>query len=86
MNRFTVCFRLAVLRLATVPFPVLAILALAPGAFAQQGAISGAVVDPSGASVARAQVRLLLDGRAPDREMQSADSGEFSFQNVDAGP
>jgi hypothetical protein len=57
-----------------------------PKAFGQQGAIGGTVVDTSGAPIARAQVRLSLDGRGPDREMQSADSGEFSFQNVAADP
>ncbi len=86
MKQFTACCRFDVPRLATHQLRVLAILAIAPLAFGQQGSITGAVADPSGASIARAQVKLSLDGRAPDRETQSADSGEFSFQNVDAGP
>jgi hypothetical protein len=62
------------------------LLALTPAAFAQPGTISGTVVDSSGASVAHAQIKLSLDGRAPDQETQSADSGDFSFPNVPAGP
>lgn len=86
MNLFTTCYLFAALRPATHRFLLLTFLAMAPLAFGQQGAISGTIVDPSGASIARAQVRLSLDGRAPDREMQSADSGEFSFPDVAAGP
>ncbi len=63
----------------------LMLLTLIPAARSQQGSLSGTVVDPSGASVAHAQVRLSLAGRAPDRETQSADSGEFGFSNVPAG-
>lgn len=32
-----------------------------------------------------AQIKLSLAGRAPDRETQSSDGGEFSFANVPAG-
>jgi hypothetical protein len=60
--------------------------ATTPLAFGQQGNITGTVVDASGASVAGTQLRLSLDGRAPDQKAQSADSGEFSFSNVPAGP
>ena len=42
-------------------------------------------MDTSGAAVARAQVKLMLEGRAPDQETLSAESGEFSFANVPAG-
>jgi len=59
---------------------------MAPLAFGQQGTISGTVVDTSGASIARVQVRLSLEGRGPDQEMQSAQSGEFSFPKVAASP
>jgi len=55
-------------------------------AFAQQATISGTVVDLSGASVARARIKLMFDGRSPDRETQSADSGDFSFPDVAPGP
>jgi hypothetical protein len=86
MNPFTACCRFAVPRLATHQFLWLIFLAAAPLVFGQQGAIGGTVVDASGASIGRAQVRLSLNGRGPDREMQSADSGEFSFPNIAAGP
>ena len=62
------------------------LLSIGPLAFGQPGTISGTVVDTSGSSVARAQVKLSLDGRAPDQETQSADSGDFAFTNVAAGP
>jgi hypothetical protein len=65
---------------------LLTFLTLAPLAFGQEGKISGTVVDPTRASVARAVVKLSLDGRAPDQETQSADNGDFSFPNVAAGP
>lgn len=86
MNLFTAYYLFAALRPATDRFLLLTFLAMAPLAFGQQGTISGTVVDTSGASIARAQVRLSLDGRGPDQEMQSAQSGEFSFPNVVAGP
>jgi hypothetical protein len=58
---------------------------MAPLAFGQTGSINGTVVDSSGGSVAHAQVKLLLDSRAPDQETESAEGGDFSFQNVPAG-
>jgi carboxypeptidase family protein len=67
------------------PLLVLALLAVAPPAFCQQGTITGTVVDSSGASVARAQVTLSLEGRGPDRETQSTEAGDFSFANVEPG-
>ncbi len=64
---------------------LLILLAVAPIAFGQQGTISGTVIDTSGSSVAHAQVRLSLDGRGPDQETQTAESGSFSFSNVAPG-
>jgi hypothetical protein len=61
------------------------ILLLSAMAFGQQGTINGIVVDTSGASVSHAQVKLLLDGRGPDRETQSGEMGEFSFVDVAPG-
>jgi carboxypeptidase family protein len=60
----------------------IALLSIAPLAFCQQGTISGMVVDTTGASVEHAQVKLLLDGRAPDQVTQSSHNGNFSFANV----
>ncbi len=62
-----------------------AALVCASAAFAQQGGITGSVVDGAGASIAHAQVKLSLEGRAPDQETQSGDNGGFSFANVAAG-
>ena len=63
------------------------LLTLLPAAaFAQPGTIHGTVVDSSGASVAQAQVKLTLDGRAPDQEALSTPTGDFSFANVPPGP
>src|SRR5580692_9365365 len=67
------------------PLLVLAWLAVASPAFCQQGTITGTVVDSSGASIARAQVTLSLNGRRPDRETQSTEAGDFSFANVEPG-
>ncbi len=64
----------------------LLLLAIAPLALAQQGSISGTVIDASGAAVGDAMVRLSLDGRSPDRETRSAERGDYSFTNVSAGP
>jgi hypothetical protein len=68
-------------------------LAITPLTLAQQGSeagpvagsLSGILVDTSDASIARAQVKLSLEGRGPDRETQSSDSGEFSFAEVSPG-
>src|SRR5437016_1489296 len=57
-------------------------LALAAGALAQSvaglGAVSGAVRDASGASVAGAQVVLSNDAKGIRRTMQTTDAGVFS--------
>jgi hypothetical protein len=63
----------------------LAVAGMALPSFCQPGSITGIVVDASGASIARAQVRLFLDGRGPDQETRSTDSGTFSFSNVAPG-
>ena len=68
------------------PLLILVLLAAAPLAFSQPGSITGTIVDTSGASVAHAQVKLLLDGREPDRETLSSESGTFSFTIVVPGP
>jgi hypothetical protein len=61
--------------------------AMAPLAIGQQGSnITGTIVDASGATVGGGQVRLSLDGRAPDRQTQWAESGDFSFPDVVPGP
>ena len=86
MNLLNAYYRFAALRPANHRLRLLAFLAMAPLAFGQQGTISGTVVDASGASIARAQVKLSRDGRGPDQEVQSAGSGEFSFPDVAAGP
>ncbi len=68
------------------PLFILALLAIAPPAFCQPGTIAGTVVDASGASVAHAQIKLSLEGRGPDQETLAADSGAYSFANVEPGP
>ncbi len=65
---------------------LLLLLAMAPLASAQQANISGTVVDATGASIAHTQVKLALNGRAPDQETQSTPTGDFSFANVAPGP
>jgi hypothetical protein len=77
---------LAVLRFGRRALLLLALLAAAAPAFAQQGTISGTVVDPGGAIVPHAQIALRLEGRDGDRQTESTDQGEFSFSNVDPGP
>ena len=69
----------------TSRFLLLALLAL-PSAFAQVANLAGTVVDASGATIARATVKLALNGRVPDQETVSADRGEFAFHNLPAGP
>ena len=61
-------------------------ITLIPLALAQPGNISGSVIDSSGAAISHAQIKLLLNGRAPDRENQSAGTGDFSFPDIPPGP
>jgi Carboxypeptidase regulatory-like domain len=53
---------------------------------ARRGAISGTIVDPSGAAVANARVQLRREGRSAVQEALSAGDGQFSFGNVPPGP
>jgi hypothetical protein len=48
--------------------------------------VLGTVTDPSGAVVARAQVRLLNTATGSERTTQSGDQGQFEFANVPVGP
>lgn len=72
------------LHLARVALIPLAILA-ATSAFAQQGTLSGAVVDSSGASVGQVHVKLSLDAGGPLQETQSSERGDFSFSHIAPG-
>jgi hypothetical protein len=57
----------------------------APNDGAQAGSISGAVIDPTGAVIAGAQVTLSVNGQTI-QQTKSGDQGQFSFSNVPAGP
>jgi Carboxypeptidase regulatory-like domain len=50
------------------------------------GSISGTVVDPSGAAVGKAQVKLAREDQSSNKEMQADDNGQFTFENVPPGP
>jgi len=50
------------------------------------GSISGADVDPSGAAVAGAQVKIANGDPSSSREVISGDEGRFSFSNIVPGP
>src|ERR1039458_8554699 len=43
------------------------------------GSISGTVVDPSGAIIAGARVRLTREDQSPSQEVLTGDDGQFSF-------
>jgi hypothetical protein len=49
------------------------------------GSISGTVVDPSGAAVARARVRLTREDQTLNQDVLSDDAGQFSFANISSG-
>jgi hypothetical protein len=49
-------------------------------------AISGTVVDQTGAAIAGARVILAREDRSPNQEMPSGDDGQFSFANIAPGP
>jgi hypothetical protein len=50
------------------------------------GSISGTVVDPSGAVVAEARVKLTSDDQPLNRDVLSGEDGRFSFGNIAPGP
>jgi len=50
------------------------------------GSISGTIVDPTGAPVAAARVRLSREDQSPDQDVLSGDDGQFSFASVAPGP
>jgi len=50
------------------------------------GTISGAIVDPSGAAIAKARVKLTRGDKSPSQEVQADDDGQFSFANIAPGP
>lgn len=59
----------------------------APSSAAAQttGIVSGSVIDPTGAVIAGAQVKISINGQA-SREAKSGDKGQFSFDRVPPGP
>jgi hypothetical protein len=52
----------------------------------QPGAISGTIVDDTGAAVAGAKVALSHDGISPRSEVLSREDGQFLFARVSSGP
>jgi hypothetical protein len=52
----------------------------------QPGTISGTVVDPSGAVIVGARVKLTRDNPSLTQETLSGDNGQFSFANLAPGP
>jgi hypothetical protein len=50
------------------------------------GSISGTVVDATGAFIVGARVSITSKDLSPNREVLSADDGQFSFVNIPAGP
>jgi len=50
------------------------------------GTISGTVVDPSGAVLGKARVKLLRDDQSPPQELLAGEDGEFLFADVAPGP
>ncbi len=50
------------------------------------GSISGTIVDPSGAVVSGARVKLALDDHSLNRDLLSGDAGQFSFASIAPGP
>jgi hypothetical protein len=59
-----------------------------PGSPVQQlsGRIIGTVVDPSGAAVSGARVRLTSEGSSETQEVLSDEDGQFTFTNISPGP
>jgi iron complex outermembrane recepter protein len=54
-------------------------------ALGQSSSISGRVVDPQGASVANAEVTVLVDGSQRSRTTRSAADGSFAIDNLPGG-
>jgi hypothetical protein len=50
------------------------------------GSIRGTIVDPNGAAVAGARVKLTRQDQSPSQETQAGDDGQYSFSNVAPGP
>lgn len=72
------CLIMALAALGIAGIPALAQTAL-------PGTISGTVVDPTGASIARVDVKLSHDGRAGVQETHTSDSGDFILTSVQPG-
>jgi hypothetical protein len=49
------------------------------------GSVVGTVVDPSGAAVAGAQMKLTSEDPSANQEVQSDEDGQFSFDNISPG-
>jgi hypothetical protein len=50
------------------------------------GSISGTVVDPSGAVIVGARIKLAGENQSLSQEVLSGDDGQFSFANIAPGP
>src|SRR5271170_2227964 len=50
------------------------------------GNVSGTVVDPSGAVIVGARIRLTGENQSLSQEVLSGDDGQFSFANIAPGP
>jgi hypothetical protein len=50
------------------------------------GSVSGTVVDPTGAAVVGARVRLTREDQSASQEVVSAENGQFSFVHIVPGP
>jgi hypothetical protein len=82
-------FGIAFLALLTLSWasPSLAQTSQQPSAAEQQpGTISGTVVDPSGAVIVGARVKLTRDNPSLTQEALTGDNGQFSFANLAPGP
>ncbi len=74
----------APLRIPLFALFLLSFFLLATVAYAQQGTITGTVVDAAGASISGAQIKLSVDG-APDHDTRSDSAGRFAFDNLVPG-
>jgi hypothetical protein len=74
-------------RAQSQPSPSVAQTSAAPHPDQQPaGSISGTIVDPSGAAITKAHVKLTRDDKSPSTEVQADDDGQFSFANIPPGP